>query len=158
MWVRTTNLPTAASHPFYRHLNQLLRERGFDDFAEAQCASFYAETMGRPGLPPGVYFRLLLIGYFEGIDSERGIAWRAADSLALRDFLGVALEDDPPDHSTISRTPDLARNASCRVHLGAAVPRDRRLGEGKDNRHRHDDVGGQCRVAQHRPTGHRRGL
>jgi transposase len=60
--------------------------------------------MGRPGLPPGIYFRLLLIGYFEGIDSERGIAWRAADSLALRDFIGVSLEDTPPDHSTISRT------------------------------------------------------
>ncbi len=63
-----------------------------------------SETMGRPGLPPGIYFRLLLIGYFEGIDSERGIAWRAADSLALRDFIGVSLEDTPPDHSTISRT------------------------------------------------------
>jgi transposase len=104
MWVATTDLPTAASHPFYRRLNQLLREHGFDDFAEAQCAPFYAETMGRPGLPPGIYFRLLLIGYFEGIDSERGIAWRASDSLALRDFVGVGLDDAPPDHSTISRT------------------------------------------------------
>lgn len=73
MWVTTTDLPTAASHPFYRRLNQLLREQGFDDFVEAQCVSFYAEIMGRPGLPPGIYFRLLLIGYFEGIDSERGI-------------------------------------------------------------------------------------
>jgi transposase len=104
MWVPTTDLPTAASHPFYRRLNQLLRAHGFDDVAEAQCAPFYAETMGRPGLPPGVYFRLLLIGYFEGIDSERGIAWRAADSLALRDFVGVGLDEAPPDHSTISRT------------------------------------------------------
>jgi transposase len=104
MWVMTTDLPTAASHPFYRRLNQLLLGHGFDDFVEAQCAGFYAETMGRPGLPPGIYFRLLLIGYFEGIDSERGIAWRAADSLALRDFLGVALETTPADHSTISRT------------------------------------------------------
>ena len=104
MWITTTELPTGASHPFYQRLNQLLREHSFDDFAEAQCAPFYAETMGRPGLPPGIYFRLLLIGYFEGIDSERGIAWRAADSLALRDFLGVGLEDAPPDHSTISRT------------------------------------------------------
>jgi hypothetical protein len=86
MWVPTTDLPTAASHPFYRRLNQLLREHEFDDFVEAQCAGFYAETMGRPGLPPGIYFRLLLIGYFEGIGAERGIAWRAADSLALRDF------------------------------------------------------------------------
>jgi transposase len=104
MWVATTDLRAAASHPFYQRLNQLLREHGFDDFVEAQCASFYAETMGRPGLPPGIYFRLLLIGYFEGIDAERGIAWRAADSLALRDFLGVGLDQAPPDHSTISRT------------------------------------------------------
>lgn len=104
MWVATTELPTAASHPFYRRLNQLLREQRFDDFVEAQCAEFYAETMGRPSLPPGIYFRLLLIGYFEGIDSERGIAWRAADSLALRDFLGIELDSAPPDHSTISRT------------------------------------------------------
>ena len=104
MWMVTADLPTVASHPFYWRLNQLLREHGFDDFAEAQCATFYAETMGRPGLPPGIYFRLLLIGYFEGIDSERGIAWRAADSFALRDFLGVGLADAPPDHSTMSRT------------------------------------------------------
>jgi transposase len=73
MWVAVTDLPTAVSHPFYRRLNQFLREHGFDDFAEAQCASFYGETMGRPGLPPGIYFRLLLIGYFEGIDSERAV-------------------------------------------------------------------------------------
>lgn len=104
MWVTTTDLPTAASHPFYRRLNQILRDRGFDDFVETECARFYAESMGRPGLPPGIYFRLLLIGYFEGIDSERGIAWRAADSLALRDFLGVGLDEPTPDHSTISRT------------------------------------------------------
>ena len=89
MWVPSTDLPTAASHPFYRRLNQLLRQHDFDDFVEAQCASFYDETMGRPSLAPGIYFRLLLIGYFEGIDSERGIAWRTADSLALRDFLGL---------------------------------------------------------------------
>jgi transposase len=104
MWMATTDFPTAASHPFYTRLNQLLREQRFDEFAEAQCAGFYADTLGRPGLPPGIYFRLLLIGYFEGIDSERGIAWRAADSFALRDFLGVGLEEVPPDHSTISRT------------------------------------------------------
>jgi transposase len=104
MWVTATDLPTAASHPFYRRLNQLPREYGFDDFAEAQCAAFYAVTIDRPGLAPGIYFRLLLIGYFEGIDSERGIAWRTADSFALRDFIGVGLEDAPPDHSTLSRT------------------------------------------------------
>jgi transposase len=104
MWVPTTELPTAASHPFYARLNQLLRDHGFDDFAEAQCAPFYAETMGRPGLAPGIYFRLLMVGYFEGLDSERGIAWRAADSLTLRDFLGLTLPEAPPDHTTIART------------------------------------------------------
>jgi transposase len=104
MWVATTDLPTAASHPFYARLNRLFREQGFDDFAEQACAGFYADKMGRPGLPPGIYFRLLMIGYFEGLDSERGIAWRAADSLTLRDFVGLGLDDAPPDHSTISRT------------------------------------------------------
>ncbi len=104
MWVATTALPTSASHPFYARLNQVLAEQGFDDFAEGLCAPFYAKKKGRPGLPPGIYFRLLLIGYFEGLDSERGIAWRAADSFALRDFVGVGLDEAPPDHSTISRT------------------------------------------------------
>jgi transposase len=105
MWVTTTDLPTAASHPFYRRLNEVLRAaHRFDDFAEAECARFYAKTMNRPWLPPGIYFQLLLIGYFEGIDSEWGIAWRAADSLALRDFLGLSLDEPAPDDSTISRT------------------------------------------------------
>ena len=71
MWVAATDFPTAASHPFYTRLNQLLREHGFDDFAEAQCAMFYAEETGRPGLQPRRYLRLLLIGYFEGLDAER---------------------------------------------------------------------------------------
>jgi transposase len=104
LWVPTTDLPAAPSHPFYRRLNEILRAGDFDGFVERSCQPFYAARMGRPGLAPGVYFRLLLLGYFEGIDSERGIAWRAADSLALRDFLGLALHDAPPDHSTISRT------------------------------------------------------
>jgi transposase len=104
MWVATTDLPTSASHPFYARLNQVLAEHQFDDFVEGLCAPFYATTMGRPGLPPGIYFRMLLVGYFEGLDSERGIAWRVADSFTLRDFLGVGVEDAPPDHSTISRT------------------------------------------------------
>jgi transposase len=83
MWVATTDLPTTTSHPFYARLNHLLRERGFDDFAEAQCAAFYADTMGRPSLAPGVYFRLLLIGYFEGLDSERGGMRAPTDSVKL---------------------------------------------------------------------------
>src|SRR6266404_6286953 len=79
-------------------------EAKFDDFAEKECAKFYAANNGRPSVTPGIYFRLLLLGYFEGIDSERGIAWRAGDSLGLREFLGIGLDEQPADHSTISRT------------------------------------------------------
>jgi len=103
-WVATTDLPRSAGHPFYERLNGLLEEAGFDGFVEERCRKFYAPTMGRPSLAPGMYFRLLLIGYFEGLDSERGMAWRAADSLGLRRFLRIGLEEAPPDHSTISRT------------------------------------------------------
>ena len=84
LWIPTCTLARPASHPFYQRLNQLLEEHDFDRFAEHQCRRFYAATMGRPGLAPGIYFRLLLVGYFEGIDSERGIAWRAGDSLSIR--------------------------------------------------------------------------
>jgi transposase len=104
LFVAASDLPRAASHPFYDRVNQLLATHGFDDFAETQCQPFYAETMGRPGLAPGHYFRLLMVGYFEGLDSERGIAWRAADSLSVRAFVGLGLTDSAPDHSTISRT------------------------------------------------------
>src|SRR3984893_15220786 len=104
LWVPQASLPKGSSHPFYQRLNQLLEESRFDEFVEGRCRQFYAKKRGRPSLVPGVYFRLLLIGYFEGIDSERGIAWRAQDSLALRRFLRVGLEESPPDHSTISRT------------------------------------------------------
>ena len=85
-------------------MNELLEERKFDEFAERECAKFYAENIGRPSLAPGIYFRLLLVGYFEGLDSERGIAWRVADSLGLRRFLGIGIDEPTPDHSTISRT------------------------------------------------------
>ena len=104
LWVTHTELTTAPSHPFYKRVNDLLDRQKFDEFAEAECARFYADGNGRPSLSPGTYFRLLLIGYFEGIDSERGIAWRAADSLGLRQFLGIGLDENTPDHSTISRT------------------------------------------------------
>ena len=104
MWVAVSELPRPVSHPFYENLNRLLAEHGFDEFVEAQCRSFYAEKMGRPSLAPGQYFRLLLLGYFEGLDSERAIAWRAADSLGVRMFLGLTLTQTAPDHSTISRT------------------------------------------------------
>ena len=104
LWIPTNKIPNAPAHPFYRSLNTVLTKHGFDDFVEDICAKFYAPKMGRPGLAPGIYFRMLLVGYFEGLDSERGIAWRAADSLALRDFLGLQLTEAPPDHSTVSRT------------------------------------------------------
>ena len=97
-------LATGPGHPFYVRLNELLDQEKFDEFAETACAQFYDEKNGRPSLPPGTYFRLLLIGYFEGIDSERGIAWRAADSLGLRQFLRIGLDEETPNHSTISRT------------------------------------------------------
>jgi len=86
LWIAHTELPRTVAHPFYEQLNRVLEGRGFDEFVEQQCSQFYAEKMGRPSLAPGRYFRLLLIGYFEGIDSERGIAWRAADSLGCAGF------------------------------------------------------------------------
>jgi transposase len=104
MWVASVKLPKSPGHPFYTRLNALLEAEGFDRFGEGLCAKFYAPVMGRPSLAPGRYFRLLLVGYFEGIDSERGIAWRATDSLAIRSFLHLAVEEPPPDHSTLSRT------------------------------------------------------
>ncbi|HEX7232468.1 MAG TPA: transposase [Candidatus Binatia bacterium] len=104
MWIATQDLPRSAAHPFYARLNWILEQNRFDDYVEEQCSRFYAPSMGRPSLAPGGYFRLLMLGYFEEIESERGIAWRAADSLSVRAFLGLELEEAPPDHSTISRT------------------------------------------------------
>ena len=104
LWIATNELPVTGGHPVYQRLHQILDTHAFDAFVEARCAPFYAATVGRPSLPPGTYFRLRLIGYFEGSDSERGIAWRTADSLALRGFLGLGLDEAPPGHSTISRT------------------------------------------------------
>ena len=92
------------AHPFYAKLNEVLAGWKFDSFVEELCAKFYDQKIGRPGLEPGKYFRLLLIGYFEGIDSERGIAWRCSDSLSLRSFVGYRLDELSTEHSTISRT------------------------------------------------------
>jgi transposase len=103
MWVATSDLPRSAAHPFYTRRNQILDTYDFDAYVEELCQPFYADD-GRPGLPPGRCFRLLLVGYFEGLDAERAIAWRAADSFALREFLRLGLPEAPPDHSTISRT------------------------------------------------------
>jgi transposase len=104
LWTPTAALPVGASHPFYQRLNQILDEKRFDEYVETICERFYAGEVGRPGLAPGIYFRLLMVGYFEGIDSERGIAWRTGDSLSIRSFCRIALDESVPDHSTISRT------------------------------------------------------
>ena len=104
MWVATRKLPRSPRHPFYERLNQVLEKAGFDAFVETRCARFNADGIGRPSLRPGRYFRMLLVGYFEGLNSERGIAWRVADSMSLRAFLGLDPEETPPNHSTVSRT------------------------------------------------------
>ena len=104
MWVASSDLPRSAGHPFYERLNRVLDAAGFDAFVEEQCAKFYADGVGRPSLAPGRYFRMLLLGYFEGLDSKRAVAWRVADPLSLRQFLDIALHEASPDHSTVSRT------------------------------------------------------
>ncbi|MCX7700469.1 MAG: transposase [Gemmataceae bacterium] len=103
LWVATTELPKSPGHPFYKKLNELLAEAGFDAWIEKLCQPYYAETMGRPSIPPGVYFRMILVGYFEGIGSQRGIAWRCSDSRSLAEFLGVPIDKTTPDHSSMTR-------------------------------------------------------
>lgn len=102
MWIATSDL-RSPGHPFYDRLNAVLREAKFDRFVEDRFERFYVKGKGRPGIAPGVYMRMLLVGYFEGISSERGIAWRCADSLSLRQFLGLAMSESVPDHSSLSR-------------------------------------------------------
>jgi transposase len=106
LFVTANDLPKSAGHPFYTKLNQLLAEAGFDRWVERRCQQYYSpdEPRGQPSIPPGLYFRMLLVGYFENIDSQRGIAWRCADSLSLRTFLGVALDQTTPNHSTLTNT------------------------------------------------------
>src|SRR5713101_197671 len=104
LFFSTQEIPRAASHPFYAKVNEILERYKLDKRLEHLCKRFYKPVMGRPSMVPGVYFRMLLLGYFEGIDSERGIAWRVADSFSLREFLGFTLTESTPDHSTMSRT------------------------------------------------------
>src|SRR5258708_32506523 len=98
LWVAHTELASAPGHPFYQRLNELLEAECFDEFVESRCAKFYAARYGRPSLTPGIYFRSLLIGYFEGIGAERGIACRVAEWRALRRFVGLGLDEYTPDH------------------------------------------------------------
>jgi transposase len=103
LWVATTELPRSPGHPFYKQLNRLLADDGFDAWLEELCAPYYHATQGRPSIPPGVYFRMILVGYFEGISSQRGIAWRCCDSRSLAEFLGYGPTEETPDHSSLSR-------------------------------------------------------
>src|SRR3954454_18684513 len=104
LWMATSDIVQGPGNAFYDRLNGILDKRKFDVHVERMCHRYYKGPYGRPSLAPGVYFRMLLIGYFEGLDSEPGIAWRGADSLSLRRFLGYALDESTPDHSTVSRT------------------------------------------------------
>ncbi len=106
MWVATTSLPKSEGHVFYRKLNRVLAEARFDRTVEEICEPHYHSHLGRPSIPPGVYFRMLLVGYYEGLGSQRGIAWRCGDSLSLREFLGIPLTEDTPDHSSLTRVRD----------------------------------------------------
>ena len=101
LFIPTTQIVTGPGHPFYTKLNEVLAEAQFDNFVEELCAPYYKEG-GRPSIPPGIYFRMLFIGYFEGLDSQRGIAWRCADSLALRTFLGISLTEGTPVHASMT--------------------------------------------------------
>ena len=104
MLVTFDELPKSPGHVFYDRLQAVLADAGFDAFVETLCQPYYAAVMGAPSLPPGRYFRMHLVGYFEGIDSERGLEWRCADSLSLREFLGLGLRERVPDHSWLSRS------------------------------------------------------
>src|SRR5258707_15760849 len=104
LWVVSSEVVGTPAHAFYARLNQILGQHHFDGNVEQLCRRYYKGRLGRPSITPGVYFRSLLLGYFEGIDSERGIAWRLADSLSMRKFIAYALTEETPDHSTISRT------------------------------------------------------
>ena len=103
LWIPHDAVASSPGHPFYEELERVLREEEFNSFVESKCSPYYAKKQGRPSIPPGVYFRMLLIGYFERIDSERGICWRCSDSLSLRQFLGLGMEERTPDHSSLSR-------------------------------------------------------
>ena len=157
MWVTTADLPTSAGHPFFERLNRVLEEAGFDAFVEGLCAVFYADRLGRPSLRPGRYFRLLFIGYFEDLSSERGIAWRVADSQSLRAFLDLGRDrgDAEPLDAVAHAASDRRGNARGGVHVGAGTVGGSGSGEGEDGRRRCDDAGserGDADPSQASPT------
>src|SRR6202167_3563349 len=153
-------MPRSPGHAFYDRLQDLLREAGFDAFVEGVCKPYYAPRMGAPSLPPGRYFRMHMIGYFEGIDSERGIAWRCADSFSLRDFLAAVEpgESSRPFLAVAHALASAARGPRDGVQLGAEARGRARPCEGRADRHRRLDDGGQRRVAHDRAARQRREL
>ena len=161
IWIANQELPRTRGHVFYDRVNEILKSEKFDEFAEKECVSFYkSERRGRPSIAPGVYFRMVMIGYFEGIDSERGIAWRCGDSLSLKSFLGYALTETTPDHSTISRTRrliDLETHSRVFTWMLEVLARHG-LVNGQNGRHRRDDIGGECGDAFDCSEGHGRKL
>ena len=153
-------LPRSPGHAFYDRLQAVLVAAGFDGFAEGQCAPYYASKRGRPSLPPGRYFRMHLVGYFEGIDSERGLEWRCADSLSLREFLRLGTTEPVPDHSWLSKT---RSRLPLEVHEAVfawvlRAPGRARADRGRPDRRRRLDHGGQRGAAGDRAPRQRRGL
>jgi len=149
LWIAHTELPRTVAHPFYEQLSRVLEAPGFDEWVEQHVPASMRRRLRRPSLAPGRYFRLLLIGYLEGLDRERGFARRAADSLALQSFMGVGLKEMRPDHSTLSRTRRLidveTHQAVFRSVLELLAEKD--LLEGEDDRHRCHDAGGERSLA-----------
>src|SRR5437764_14359519 len=133
LWLATAYLPHSPGHPFYQKLNELLAESGFDPYVEELCQPHYAAGKGRPSIPPGVYFRMLLVGYFEGISSQRGIAWRCADSRSLQDFLGYLPTEPTPDHSSLTnnrkRLPQVVHEQVFAFVLALAERKDLAIGK-----------------------------
>ena len=146
IWIAHTELAVAPGHPFYKRLNELLEGAGFDELVERLCARFYHARLGRPSLRPGIYFRALLIGYFEGIESERGIAWRLADSLALRRFLGIGLDEQTRRSLDDLADPAVDRHATgiARCSRGCWECWPNGTAEGTADGHRRDHLGSEC--------------
>ena len=153
MW---SEMPRSPGHVFYDRLQEVLVGAGFDGFVEEACRAYYAKTMGAPSVPPGRYFRMHMVGYFEGIDSERGIAWRCSDSFSLREFLRLE-----PTTGFRAIPGCRRRGAGCPmrctngVRLGSGLDRRTRAGAGRTDRRGCFDPGGQCRPAGDRAPGYR---
>src|SRR3954466_4547258 len=157
LMVTWSEMPRSPGHVFYDRLQQVLVGAGFDGFVEDTCRAYYARTMGAPSVPPGRYFRMHMVGYFEGIDSERGIEWRCSDSLSLRVFLRLETPDRVPDHSWMSKTRGRLPHE---VHLRLGAGPDRRTWAGAGRAHRRGclNPGGERGLAGNRAPRHRRGL